>query len=106
MFQRTLTEIFGQYIAAFMQVFLDDFVVYGTRAEHLSHLRLCLERYRTSRLSLNSIKCVFGVTNGALLGHMISKEGITVDPNKITTIIQVKTPTSAKALSRFLGQIR
>ena len=46
-FQRTITEIFGEYIPAFMQVFLDDFAVYGTRGEHLGHLRVCLESYVT-----------------------------------------------------------
>ena len=89
-----------------MQVFLDDFTVYGTRGEHLGHPQLCLEHCRTSRLSVNLAKCAFGVTSGALLGHIASKEGIAVDPNKITTIIEAKPPTPTKALSHFLGQIR
>ena len=41
-FQRIIAEVFGEYIPAFMQVFLDDFAVYGTRDKHLHHLRLCL----------------------------------------------------------------
>ena len=102
-FQWTIMEIFGDYIPTFMQAFLDDFAVYGTTADHLIHLRLCLERCQAARLSLNPAKCAFGVTSGALLGHIVSKEGIAVDPNKISTIIQAKTPTTAKALSRFLG---
>ena len=89
-----------------MQVFLDDFVVYGTRGEDLGHLRLCLECCRTSRLSLNPEKCAFDIISGALLGHIVSKEGIAVDPNKITTIIEARTLTTTKALSRFLGKIR
>ena len=43
-FQRAITEIFGDYIPAFMQVFLDDFGMYRTAAQHSHHLRLCLER--------------------------------------------------------------
>ena len=89
-----------------MQVFLDDFAVYGTAANHFQHLQLCLERCRVSHLSLNPAKCAFGVTNGSLLGHIVSKEGIAVDPNKISSITQAKMPANAKALSRFLGQIR
>ena len=104
-FQWTITKIFGEYILAFMQVFLDDFAVYGTGAEHLAHLWLYLERCRTSRLSVNLAKCAFDVISGVLLGHIVSKEGIAVDPKKITTIIEAKTPTSAKTLNRFLGQI-
>ena len=104
-FQWTIMEFFGDYIPVFMQVFLDDFAVYGTAAEHFQHLRLSLDRCQMAGLSLNPIKCAFGVTSGALLGHIVSKEGITVDPNKISTIIQAKTLVNAKTLSWFLGQI-
>ena len=67
------------------------------------HLRMCLEKCWEFRLSLNTTKCVFGVTNGMLLGHIVSKEGIAVDPDKVTTILKAPTPTNAKAFSRFLG---
>ena len=104
-FQRIISEVFGEYIPAFMQVFLDSFPVYGMRKDHLHHLRLCLERCRTARLSLNPAKCAFGVTSGALLGHIVSKEGIAVDPGKIDAIIKSPTPKNAKQLGRFLGQL-
>ena len=50
-FQRIITEIFNEYIQVFMQVFLDDFAVYGQRLEHLTQLRLCLDQCRLARLS-------------------------------------------------------
>ena len=99
-------EIFGEFIPAFMQVFLDDFAVYSQEGEHLQYLRLCLEKCRVYRLSLNPAKCVFGVSSGALLGHIVSKDGIAVDPDKVKAILEAPAPTTAKALSRFLGQIR
>ena len=68
-FQRIIMEIFGEYILAFMQVFLDDFAVYSRQTEHLDHLRLCLEKCREYRLSLNQAKCVFRVISGNLLDH-------------------------------------
>ena len=105
-FQRIIMEIFGEFIPAFMQVFLDDFAVYSREGEHLQHLRLCLEKCRAYRLSLNPVKCVFGVSSGALLGHIVSKDGIAVDPHKVKAILEAPTPTTAKALSQFLGQIR
>ena len=89
-----------------MQVFLDDFAVYSKKGEHLDHLRLCLEKCRGYRLSLNPAKCIFGVTNDMLLGHIVSKDGIAVDPDKVKAILEAPAPTTAKALSRFLGQIR
>ena len=99
-------EIFGELIPTFMQVFLDDFAVYSREGEHLQHLRLCLEKCKGYRLSLNPAKCVFGVTSGALLGHIVSKDGIAVDQDKVKAILEALAPTTTKALSRFLGQIR
>ena len=89
-----------------MQVFLDDFSVYSQKSKHFEHLRLCLEQCRKGRLSLNPAKCAFEVTSGALLGHIVSQEGIAVDPDKVRAILEAPAPTNAKALSRFLGHIR
>ena len=89
-----------------MQVFLDAFVVYHQQMEHLDHLRLCLKKCREYRLSLNPVKCVFGVASGNLLGHIVSKDGIVVDPEKVRAILEAPTPNNAKSLSRCLGQIR
>ena len=86
-FQRIIMEVFGEFIPTFMQVFLDDFAVYSRKGEHLDHLRLCLEKCRGYRLSLNLAKCIFGVTNGTLLGHIVSKEGIAMDPDKVKAIL-------------------
>ena len=83
MFKRIIAKIFGDFIHAFMQVFLNDFVVYGMRRDHLRHLWLCLERCRVACLSLNPAKYSFGITNRALLGHIVSKDGIAVDLGKI-----------------------
>ena len=66
---------------------------------------MCLEKCQGFRFCLNPVKCIFKVTSGALLGHIFS-EGIVVDLDKIKAILQAATPTNAKALSRFLGQIR
>ena len=70
------------------------------------NLGLCLEQCRSTRLSLNPAKWAFGVTIGALLGRIVSREGISVDPRKIKAIIEAPTPKNAKALTRFLEQIR
>ena len=51
-------------------------------------------------------KCVFEVTTGNLLGHIVSKEGIAVDPDKVRAILEAPAPNNAKALSRLLGKIR
>ena len=61
-----------------------------------------MEKCREYRPSLNPAKCVFGAASGNLLGHIVSKDGIAVDPDKV----KAPAPSHAKALSRFLGQIR
>jgi hypothetical protein len=99
-------EVFKEYIPGFMQVFLDDFAVFGTRKAHLQHVKLCLKKCREARLSLNLAKYVFAVTSGMLLGHIVSKDGIAMDPNKVKAVLEAPALHNAKALSRFLGQIR
>ena len=103
MFKRIIAKIFGDFIPAFMQVFLNDFVVYGTRADHVCHLRLCLERCHGTQLSLNQAKCVFRVTSRALL--IVSRDGIAVDLGKIKAIVEASALINAKSLSRCLRQI-
>ena len=49
---------------------------------------------------------MFEDTSGALLGHIVSEERIAIDPNKVKAILEAPARTNAKALSRFLGQIR
>jgi hypothetical protein len=99
-------EIFEEYILGFMQVFLDDFAAFETRKAHLQHVELCLKKCREARLSLNPAKCAFVVISGMLLGHIVSKDGIAMDSNKVKAILEALTLHNAKALSRFLGQIR
>ena len=65
----------------------------------MSHLQLCQEKCKAARLSLNPTKFAFGVTSGTLLGHIVSSEGILVDPDKIVAIIEAPAPTNVKALS-------
>jgi hypothetical protein len=99
-------EIFEEYIPGFMQVFLDDFEVFGSQKMHLQHVEMCLRKCRAARLSLNPAKCAFAVTSGMLLGHIVSKDGIAMDPDKVKVILEAPAPYNTKALSRFLGQIR
>ena len=89
-----------------MSVFLDDFAVYNRKPNHFEPLQLCLDRCLQGRLSLNPTKCAFGVMSGTLLGHIVSRAGIFVDLDKVKAIMKAPPSTNAKALSRFLGQIR
>jgi hypothetical protein len=71
---------------------------------HISHLKQVFERCREFGISLNPAKSVFGVTEGKLLGHIISKDGVKIDPERIEAIKKVPLPISKKSLQSFLGQ--
>jgi len=61
-------------------VYLDDVTIYSKRImDHVKHLRHIFERCRKYDISLNPKKIIFGVTEGKLLGFIISKEGIKID---------------------------
>jgi hypothetical protein len=105
-FQRIIMEIFEEYIPGLMQVFQDDFAVFETRKAHLQHVELCLKKCREARLSLNPAKCAFAVTSGMLLGDIVSKHGIAMDPDKVKAILEAPASHNAKPLAWFLGQIR
>ena len=70
-FQRDMQQIFGPYLTDFMRIFLDDFSTLGIKITICS-ISGCV-------LSLNPLKCVFAVSNGMLLGQIISKDGIAAD---------------------------
>ena len=75
------------------------------RKDHVSHLRIVFERCRKYGISLNPKKSVFGIDKGKLLGHMASQGGVSIDPERVQSIKDVRPPTNKKALQSFLGKI-
>ena len=86
--------------------FLGWFCCVQSKTRPFQQCRLCLEWCRQGRLSLNPAKCAFLITSGTFFGHIVTEEGIVVDPDKVKAILEAPAPLNAKALSRFLGQIR
>jgi hypothetical protein len=87
-----------------MQVFMEDFSVYGkTFDDCLENLDKVLQRCEEKHLVLNWEKCHFMVREGIVLGHLISERGIEVDRAKIEVIEQLPPPANAKGIRSFLG---
>jgi len=86
-----------------MQVFLNDFSVYGDKKDHLEQLQKCLEKCRLNGINLNLEKCAFCVNLGVLLGHIVCHDGLLVDPHKIMAITVMLTPTNLIEIKKFLG---
>jgi hypothetical protein len=102
-FQRVMTIAFQEYLRKFMEIFLDDFCVYSTWKEHANCLRKCFEQCRKFDISINAAKSQFLVPCGRLLGHIVSKEGIAVDPDKIAAILLLPIPLHITGVKSFLG---
>ncbi|RVW46415.1 Transposon Ty3-I Gag-Pol polyprotein [Vitis vinifera] len=102
-FQRCMLSIFSDMVERIMEVFMDDLTVYGkTFDDCLSNLKKVLKRCIANDLVLNWEKCHFMATSGVVLGHIISKEGIQVDPAKIELISKLPSPTTVKEDAEFI----
>jgi len=103
-FQRCMMSIFSDMVKFFLEVFIDDFSVYGDSYELcLMHLEKVLERCEESNLVLDWEKCHFMVTHGIVLGHIVSSKGIEVDKSKVEVIQKLPTPRTVKDVRSFLG---
>ena len=96
-YQRAATALFHDMMHKEIEVYVDDMMVKSeTREEHFKALDKFLARLEKYNLRLNLKKCVFGVTSGKLLGHMVSERGIEVDPDKIKAIQEMPVPETKK----------
>ena len=83
---------------------MDDFTPYGSNfQEALSNLGKVLTKCIEMNLSLSPEKCEFLMTEGTVLGHTISRQGLQVDPNKIALIEKVPHPQKVRDVRSFLG---
>ncbi|CAH9079820.1 unnamed protein product [Cuscuta epithymum] len=103
-FQRCMMSIFSDMIEKFVEVFMDDFSLFGDSFDQCLHnLSLVLERCVQMNLTLSWEKCNFMVKEGIVLGHVISNRGIEVDRAKIDVIAKLPPPTSVRGVRSFLG---
>nr|GEX80611.1 reverse transcriptase domain-containing protein [Tanacetum cinerariifolium] len=104
-FQRCMMSIFHDMIEKMMEVFMDDFSVFGdTFSSCLSNLDKMLNRCEETNLVLNWEKCHFMCREGIVLGHKISKSGIEVDRAKVDVIAKLPHPTTVKGVRSFFGR--
>ncbi|KAL4323802.1 hypothetical protein GQ457_11G023210 [Hibiscus cannabinus] len=103
-FQRCMMAIFSDMVEDFLEIFMDDFSVFGDNFDTcLSNLEKVLTRCEETDLVLNWEKCHFMVDQGIVLGHKISSKGIEVDKAKVDVIAKLPPPNSVKGVRSFLG---
>ncbi|KAM1972879.1 hypothetical protein FF1_019390 [Malus domestica] len=103
-FQRCMVSIFSDYVEKIIEIFMDDFSVFGDSFDKcLDNLTLILKRCVETNLVLNWEKCHFMVKQGIVLGHIISEKGIEVDKSKVDLVRYLPSPTSVREVRSFLG---
>ena len=103
-FQRCIISMFSDLVEEVMEIFMDDFSVYGFSFENcLENLETVLQRCQDKNLALNWEKCHFMVIEGIVLGHKIFLVGLEVDQEKVAIIKTLLPPTTVKGIKSFLG---
>jgi hypothetical protein len=103
-FQALMNNILRPYLDKFVVVYLDDICIYSrTPEEHLDHVDKVLALLEEHQLYIGLDKCAFGQAEMSFLGHIISKDGIKVDPKKVQAVTTWPTPKNVKEVRSFLG---
>jgi len=103
-FQSLMNTVLAEFLRKFALVFFDDILIYSASMEdHISHLQSMLSVLKANQLYAKLNKCTFGQSQIEYLGHLISKEGVAIDPAKISIIQNWPPPKSVTQLRAFLG---
>src|SRR6266498_3289569 len=99
-----MNHILRKYLADFTLVYLDNIIISSkTWKGHLKHVRLVFEVLRGAGLRVKVKKCEFVKKELKFLGHIISREGIRTDPEKIEKMVNMRPPKNLKELRSRLG---
>ena len=103
-YQRLMEDCLADLNLKVCCIFIDDVIVFGkTYEEHLENLRLVFQRIREANLKLAPHKCEFFKRRVKYVGHVVSKEGIEIDQQKVDAVINWPKPTTPEQVRRFLG---
>jgi hypothetical protein len=103
-FMCLMNGVFRDYLDRFFIVFLDDIIIYSKyEEEHENHLRMVLKVLRENKLHAKFCKCLFYQKKIHYLWHIISGDGIIVDPEKIEAIIGWLVPRNVTKVRSFMG---
>jgi hypothetical protein len=102
-----MNSVFVPKLDKFVVVFIDDILIYSkSEEEHAWHLRVILQRLRDHQLYAKFINCAFWLKEIPFLGHIVSIEGIAVDPSKVQEVVDWKSPRLVTQICSFIGLVR
>ena len=103
-FMYLMNSVFMEELDKFVVVFIDDILIYSkTDEEHVEHLRVVLGRLREHQLYAKFSKCEFWLREVAFLGHVLSENGVAVDPSKVQDVLDWVQPQNVSDIRSFLG---
>jgi hypothetical protein len=103
-FRNLMNKVFMEELDKFVVVFIDDILIYSKSVEEYEqHLRVVLEKLRAHKLYAKFSKCEFWLEKVAFLGHILTTEGVAVDPEKIKAVSNWQQPTNVSEIRSFLG---
>jgi hypothetical protein len=102
-FMEAMNSILHKY-DDFVMVFFDDILVFSkTKEDNEYHLSMVLETLRKNKFYAKLKKCEFWLSEVGFLGHVINQQGISVDPSKVSTVVEWERPSNVKEVRSFLG---
>jgi hypothetical protein len=103
-FMYLMNMVFMLELDKFVVVFIDDILVYSdNEKDQEEHLRIVLTRLRDHKLYAKFSKCEFWLKKVPFLGHILSENGVSVDPGKVQEVMDWKTQTTVLEVRSFLG---
>ena len=103
-FQQMMNDLLRPFLGKFVVVFLDDILIYSrSLSEHVQHIRTVLDVLRTEKLYAKASKCEFFKKELLYLGHIITRDGIRVDPEKLDKVRNWPILKNVRQVKSFLG---
>ena len=103
-FQARINEVLREYLDVFCTAYIDDVLVYSdTLEEHKIHVRRVLKALGDAGLQLDIDKCEFDQKSVKYLGMIISTDGVSMDPDKVRSVLKWQTPANVKDVQAFIG---
>ena len=103
---RIVVCAFKYFVHKFLEVYFDDWTVFGLVRDHIENVRMMLKKCHQYQIALNLRKCIFRTPFGVLLGHVVCYKEILVNPVKVAIILDFPPPTSVTQLRSALGHTR
>ena len=102
-FQHMANDIFRDFLDIFTIIYLDDILIFSkTQEEHDEHVRQVLRRLQEYGLYAELEKCSFNLNQVEFMGYIVTSEGISMDPAKVQTILEWRTPQFVHDVQCFL----